>query len=251
MTKSIEVNEDAIQPKDYFKIVKGKFKTQTKDKLEKQLKTIAQNIIAAKKVGQTAFLHKLAFTYDIVLKEQVLLSSGFKKYVHKEDVQMFIDKVQPKNSVKIIELERFPRAIPMKNLKDIQKAKDLEIFDDFCVVFTDFTDNDYQTKEEKDLIKKNRDPIVFGYFKHEKSGLRHDRFYLVTDWQDEYCELDFASMIEKMSKQGIKNPEKDIAFDEKYLNEIVIESLYELEGNKKQAVEAETPKLFWQRVFGR
>lgn len=149
--KVIEINEDAIEPKDYFKIVKGKTKTQTTAKLKKNLDTIAENIIAAKKIGQKSFLHKLAFTYDVILKEQQILAKGYQKYVHVDDVKKFIDIVTPKNSVKIIELERFPRAIPMTNLKDIDKAKKLEIFDEFYVVFTDFTDNDYKTPKEKEV----------------------------------------------------------------------------------------------------
>lgn len=251
-TTQIEVNPDAITPDNYFKILKSKLKKTKKESLEKQLATIAQQIIMAKEVGQKNFLHKLSFTYNVLVKEQELLANGYSKFVYKDDVKTFIEKVEPKNSIKIIELERFPRAIPPEELKKIQAAKELGIFDDFCVVFTDFTDQSYESKEDKAFVARNRDPVVFGYFKHDGTGLRHDRFYLVADWKDEYCELDFSAMINKMGRQGIKNPEHTISTDDKYLRELVAGVMTEMDeqANRDRFVRlpTQTSPHFWDRL---
>jgi len=174
----IEINDKSIEPKEYFTVLKGRINKSSKDKLRKQLDVLGEQIIMAKKIGQENFLNKLSFCYKTILKEQELLARGVEDFVYKDDIKSFIDKVEPKNSIKIIELSRYQRAIPIDNLKIIEETKKWNLFDDYCVVFTDFTDNNYQTEEERKLVERNRDPIVFGYFKEKQSGAHLDR-----DWE--------------------------------------------------------------------
>lgn len=244
--KKIEiiVNPEAMEPKDYFKILKGNVKQSVAGDLERQLEALGSQIIHAREIGQKNFLERLSFCYEVITKEQSLLSQGVSSFVYKEDIKSFLDIVEPKNSIKIIELGRYPRAIPIENLKRIQEVKKLEIFDDFCVVFTDLTGQDYQTPAEKKFVAKNRDPIVFGYFKDNPSATQHERFYLITDWEDEYCDLTFTKMIERMAKAGIKNPEHHIGVDHKYLAELVKEVR-----NENKPKEKEKKKTFWERVW--
>ncbi len=130
--------------------------------------------------------------------------------------------------IKIIELERYPRVIPLAQMDAIQKAKDLGIFDEFCVVFSDYTGEDYKTPEEKAAVARNRDPVVFGYFRHKVTAIKHDRFYFITDWEDEYCDLTFGKMIEKMSAAGIKKPAHEIGTDAAYVQELVTMTLEDM-----------------------
>ncbi len=238
----IEINKEAIEPKDYFKILKGNIKKSVKDKLESQLEALGSQIIHAKEAGQKNFLERLSFCYEVIIKEQKLLAHGTDRFVYKEDIKSFLDVVEPKNSIKIIELGRYPRAIPIENLKTIQEAKKLEIFDDFCVVFTDLTGQDYQTPEEKKFVAKNRDPIVFGYFKDNPSAIQHERFYFITDWEDEYCDLTFTKMIERMADAGIKKPEHIIGVDHKYLTKLVAEVRQPKKPEEKK-------KSFWEKIW--
>lgn len=247
----IEVNEDAIEPKEYFKILKANKKKQTTQKLESQLETISEHIIAAKKVGQTNFLEKLAFTYDTLKKEQILLSHGYEQFMYKDDIKHFIDNVTPANSIKIIELERYPRTIPLETLQMIQDCKDKELFDDYVIVFTDFTGVRHDTEAEKKFVERNRDPVLFGFYKHNTSGLKHDRFYFIDDWEDEHCDLTFGKMVEKMGEMGLENPAKKISDNEEYLNEIVNNTL---ESMKKEKQYGEIPaeikkKSFWDKFW--
>jgi len=242
MKDEIAVNKDAIEPKDYFKILKSNVKKSVKEKLEAQLEALGAQIIHAREVGQKNFLERLSFCYDTVLKEQSLLAQGVDRFVYKEDVKSFLDVVEPKNSIKIIELERYPRSIPLDNLKQIQDVQKLGIFDDYCVVFTDLTGQDYQTPKEKAFVAKNRDPIVFGYFKDMPTATQHERFYFITDWEDEYCDLTFTKMIERMGEAGIKNPEHTIGVDHKYLADIVSEIRSGGKEDKKS-------KSFWERLW--
>lgn len=260
----VSVNLEAIEPKDYFTVVKSKIGNVDKESLQNQLSTIAEQILEAKKIGQKKYLEQLVFAYTCIIKEQALAAAGYTKYVYKDDVKLFIDKITPANSVKIIELDRYPRAIPLTVMQELSKVQAMNIFDDYCVVFTDFTDADYKSSEEMKTVERNRDPIVFGYFKHKDTGLKHDRFYYVADWEDEYCELTFTKMIEKMTNtMGMVDPEKEIKQDPEYLQEIINSTLegmvrknsswntsdYIEQVGKDFVTKLEKPESWFARVF--
>lgn len=250
----VEINEGAVEPKDYFKILKKSKKKTTEENLQKQLNILAENIILAKQAGQKNYIERLSFTYDVILKEQNLLKHKIDTFVYKDDIKNFLDKVTPKNSIKIIELERYPRSIPLDILKKIKTYKDLNLFDEYAIVFTDFTENSHTTKKEKEFLDRNRDPVIFGFFKHNETGLFHERFYYIDDWEDEYCDLSFTKMIEKMSQVGIKEPDHKISYDSDYLNEIVQSTLKSMKDQNSSNTHytAMNPvktknKSFWQK----
>lgn len=262
---AITVNPDSMEPSQYFKILKENIKGIDANMLENHLNLIGAQLIKAKGIGQKSLVDKLSMTYDVIKREQMILAAGYDKFVYQDDVKKFIDLAKV---IKVIELERFPRAIPHDNLEDIKDAKELHtiekkiekqkkkvlqqdpknkkkkieveietdveveikhpMFDDFCVVFTDLVNENHTTEEEKAYVNRNRDPIVFGYFKHKNSGLLHDRFYFITDWEDQYCDLTFAKMIDKMVENGIKNPEHTIAADHVYIQELVRSTLKDM-----------------------
>lgn len=238
--ENIEVNENAIEPNEYFKVLKGSRKKQTNDKLQAQLRALGEHIIAAKSVGQKSFLEKLSYGYSAIIKEQQILAHGYDTFVYTDDVKKLIENVKPKNSVRIIELDRYPRSIPLHCLKKIKEAKDLNLFDEYVVVFTDLSgksSEDYQTGTEKEFVKRNKDPIVFGMFRHETTQLTHERLYFICDWEDELCNLTFSKLIEALSKDhDISNPERKIGYDEKYLNEIVHDVMGSLD-NRNLSIE--------------
>lgn len=244
----VEGDSETLSPVDYFNTLKSKVEETNKESLDKQLKVVISKIQKADEVGQNKFVKELLFSWKVLLKELTLTELDIKKYVYKDDLKDFVDKVTPKNSIKVIELERYPRSIPDDVISKIKKIKDKNIFDDFCVVFTDLTGKDYKTEEEKAFVQANRDPIVFGYFtdKEASSLLNHDRFYMIADWEDEFCDLTFTKMIETMSEIGI-DPEKatgDLCVEEdidKYLTKMV--SKYEDKQENK-----DTNFSFFQRL---
>ena len=248
----VDVNIDAVEPNEYFRVLKDSKKQIDQEALQSQLNMVANYVSKAKAIGQTSLLDKLAFTYATIVKEQALLVSGLDKFVYQSDVEKFLDKTK---HIKIIELDRYPRVIPMENLDAISKAKDLEIFDSFVVVFTDLSDDDYKTEEEKKFVARNRDPIVFGHFHNDRSGIKHDRLYFITDWEDEYCDLTFGKMIEKMAEVGIANAEHTIASDDEYIKEIVNATLENMNVKKGSIGVFSVPshnvvfsnKSFWSR----
>lgn len=216
--------EALIEPVDYFADIKTKLLEAKKDDLANQVNVLQSQILLANEIGQKAFLHRLSFAYKTIEKEIQAIAGGWNRYVLEKDIKTFIDKVTPKHSVKIIELERFPRAIPVEVLEKIKTAQAAKIFDSFVVVFTDFTglsNSTAQSETEKKVVQRNKDPIVFGYFTSPESGVRYDKFYFIADWIDEYCDLDFSKMIERMTALGIENPVRDLEIDPIMVSNVV------------------------------
>ena len=81
----------------------------------------------------------------------------------------------------------------------IEKTKN--IFDEFYVIFTDYTGSE-ERKVEKE--RRDKDPILFGVFKNATNVA--DRFYFLGDWVDEYCDLTLDKMIEQYQEKYKVSP---------------------------------------------
>lgn len=192
---TLKVDKDALEPNDFFTIVKSAQEKTTIDGIKKQLAKLSIECAQARELGQTTYLNKLVFSANCVMREQILLQHGFVHFVSEESVTNYITKVQPKGSVRLIELSRFSRPIPLEAAQKIKKAKELDVFDDIIILYTDLTGPTKKTPEEQAYVNRNRDPIAFGIFKHEESGTPHQRLFVIADWQDEYCDLTYSKLI--------------------------------------------------------
>lgn len=226
-----EDNEETetFEAKDYFADLKTKVNKIDAEKLEAAKAVIAQEIEKATSLGQKNLAHRSSYMWTIIEREFALHALGYVDYVLVDDVTRFIDNVKPKNSVKAVELSRFPRVVPAENAEEIKKALDLKIFDQFVVIYTDFTGEQVSTPEEKAMVARNTDPVVFGMFRNDKLDMNHNRLYLITDWEDEFCDLTFNRLVDKMAEMGMKNPAKKLTGDVDHINRMAAEALSELE----------------------
>lgn len=250
-------NDTWMEPKDYFTGLKDKVANVDLETLRKNKEFLEHELAKADILGQKNLKHKLAFAWETLQREMVLNSAGITKFVYRDDVVKMIDNVTPKNSVKIAELENFPRSIPEANMDEIVAAQQLEIFDRFIVVYTDFVDEEVLSQEQKDTVARNRDPVVFGMFIDDKLNVKHDRMYFITDWEDEFCDLTFTKMIERMAEIGIKNPSKHIDVTSDYVNRVIEDARLEVEETQKKnanitftSTTDDVVKVpFWKRAF--
>lgn len=197
---AVLVNKDALEPDEYFTILKASGSSIDAETLQTQLNFVAAQIKKAKKLGQKNFAEWLEFSARVLTKELVLPQFGVTQFVHRVAVADFIEKVTPKHSVKIIELERYPRIIPDAAAEKIERVKNEGLFDGILVVFTDFSDKKHQSKKDKEFIARNRDPIAFGFFKEPESGDTHHRLYHIADWADDQCDLSFDKVLDSVEK---------------------------------------------------
>lgn len=193
-----EKSAGSITPADYFDIVKGKVHTIDDDGLLVYFDNCIKLIEKYQVTGQEAPIKKLLFHMECIEKERVLVKSGVNKFIYRDDIEEYIEKVADK-AVKIIELSRYEREIPDEYVGLVKFAK--TVFSEIYILFTDYTG-----KEEKRIKKEKivKDPIMFGVFNDTKTYAVVDRFYYLCDWVDEYCDLTLDKFVSEMkNKKGI------------------------------------------------
>ena len=184
-----EKKELEITPSQYFDYIKGAKKTITTDALKNSYEVFVKLAEKYNKLGQKESLKKLCFLADTLIKEEKLIELGITTYIYKDVIEDYIESVAAK-TVKIVELSRYTREIPDELVETVEKTKPL--FNEFYVVFTDYTGKE-ERKVEKE--RRDKDPILFGVFKDNNNVA--DRFYFLGDWVDEFCDLTLDKLVEE------------------------------------------------------
>lgn len=187
-------NEEDLTPTIYFDYVKG----MKKNIEDENLKVVADNCLTllkkAKITGQTEQAKKIVKQYELIMRELRAASFGFNTIVYKSDIEKFIKDIS-KHPVKIIELERYPREVDDCVIDKLIEAKDNNLFDEYYVLFTDYTGEETKKVAEE---RRDKDPILFGAFKNiDKNNIPEERFFYIGDWVDEYCELTLNELLTK------------------------------------------------------
>ena len=112
-----------IHPEEYFNAVKERKNTITDEALVKLYDNCIELINKYMITGQTRGLRKILFCIDSIERERELVKMGINTFVYRDDVDFYIDQVA-KNTVKIIELERYERDIPDEIVEIIAKVKE-------------------------------------------------------------------------------------------------------------------------------
>lgn len=193
-----KTEEKTITPSQYFDYLKGAKNTITTQALKDSYDTFVKLADKYQKLGQIESLKKLCFLADTLVKEEKLIELGITTYVYKDTIEDYIENVADK-TVKIVELSRYMREIPDELIETIEKSKPL--FDEFYVVFTDYTGKE-ERKVEKE--RRDKDPILFGVFKNQTNVA--DRFYFLGDWVDEFCDLTLDKLVEQYRQKKDINP---------------------------------------------
>lgn len=172
--------KDTITPSQYFENLKNAKQTITTDALKNSYSIFIKLAKKYDELGQTEFktesLKKIDFLVDVLSKEEKLIDIGVTTFIYKDVIEDYIENIADK-TVKIIEMSRYMRKIPDNLVEVVDKTK--ELFDEFYVVFTDYTGQE-ERKVEKE--RRDKDPILFGAFKNGSNV--SDRFYFLGDWVD-------------------------------------------------------------------
>ena len=204
--------EKQMDPQDYFEYVKSMKEQMTDEFLDNLYKIIMKQIGKAMVTGQNLQARRLAYSLGVIKREHDLVKRGLDVYVLRESIEKFINEVADK-AVKVVDLEFYPREIPDAIAEKVQKLKEDKVFDNFYVLFTDYTG---ETTKEVTKERMRKDPILFGTFEHKIDDIWNicDRFYFVGDWEDEYCDLTLTKMVQKMSEKGITDVVNELSLPE-------------------------------------
>ena len=197
--KPVETAEKKeITPSQYFEILKDAKQVITTEELKDSYDIFIAQAKKYKKAGQKKASDKLMFLANTLKNEEKLIEMGINTFIYKDVLEDYITTVASK-TVKIVEVAGYMREIPDELIDVIDKTKD--IFDEFYVVFTDYTGKE-ERKVEKE--RRDKDPILFGVFKDRTTVA--DRFYFLGDWVDEYCDLTLDKLIDEYRNKKGKNP---------------------------------------------
>lgn len=187
-----------MNPDTIFEDLKSKVKHITYKDLQQIFDFSLQLASKFKATGQVRALQKLLFVMDSIEKERHLIQFGIDRYIYKDEIDYYIDTFSNEHKpIKIIELENYSREVPDEIVEAVQKTKD--IFDQFYVLYTDYSDLDGKRVEAE---KRSTDPILFGVFINQQKRVCVDRFYVLGDWIDPYCDLTLEAFVTNMASKG-------------------------------------------------
>lgn len=216
----MEKTEKTLQPNEAFTSIKESIGNITVDDLKATFPNILKMAEKFNKTKQKKAIGRLLFLVRTLEKEQKIVSMGINKFIYKDVIEDYINNVD-RDVVKLKELKDYERIIPDEVIDIVDKTTD--IFDKFYVVYTDYTGKDERKVEQ---ARRDKDPILFGCFCDLSNHLNRyvgDRFYVLGDWVDEYCDLTLDKMVSKYKeKYDGRTPVNEIVIP-KSLDELKVE----------------------------
>lgn len=195
--KDVNENEQIMDALKFFSLIKASSKESVavyKNRVSKYLTAIHN----ATNIGQTTLQEELIRGLITNRYESVLYAEGCYYAVTEELVAKFASQCE--KGLKLSYIKNFSRPIPQDVIDKITKMNELEVFDNYVVLYYDPDGKVY--KETAYEEAKRRDPIIFGVIAGSK------KLYYVADWIDEYCDLTLDAFVDAL---GIEKD--DLHFD--------------------------------------
>ena len=214
----VDENEQTMDALKFFTLIKASSKESAavyRDRVSKYL-TALHN---ATNIGQTALQEELIRGLITNRYESVLYAEGCYYAVTEDMVAKFASQCE--KGLKLSYLKNFSRPIPQDVIDKVAKMNELEVFDNYVVLYYDPEGTVY--KETAYEEAKRRDPIIFGVIAGSK------KLYYVADWIDEYCDLTLDAFVDAL---GIEKD--DLHFDAEEIKKAKLESEQKSKKNKRK-----------------
>jgi len=217
--KSPELRKDGINVRLFFKLVDSKLKPLEQEKLAEQLTKLQELVGSTKELGQQALYERFCEMIAVTVRELEVLAVGCDRYVELSTVEKFrkVRQEQGKPVVYFEPWDKFPRVPPAEVADKIKRVRDLALFDEYWVLYLDYTREKKALQTNKERIK-NKDPILFGKFAYQP-----DRLYVIVDWIDDFCDLTLAQFVEEVKKTDLGYEPGKVELNEKVLCRIKAE----------------------------
>lgn len=182
--KEDEPQMDALK---FFSLVKTSSKESAavyKDRVSKYLHALHN----ATNIGQTVLQEELIRGLVTNRYESVLFAEGYYYAITENQIVDFAKKCE--KGIKLSYLKNFNRPIPQSVIDKVAKLNNLEVFDNYVVLYYDPEGKVYKETAKEEA--KRRDPIIFGVIAGSK------KLYYVDDWVDEYCDLTLDAFVDSL-----------------------------------------------------
>ena len=180
--KEVEKYMDALQ---FFSMVKASSKESVatyRDRISDYLKQIHNAVT----VGQTSLVEDLLRGLVTNKYESVLFAEGLYYIVNEKQMVNFVSKCE--KGIKLDYVKNFTRPMPQDVVDKIAKINQLEVFDNYVVLYYDPDGKIYKETAREEA--KRKDPIIFGVIAGS------NKLYYVADWVDEYCDLTLEAFVD-------------------------------------------------------
>ena len=194
--KEDEKYMDALQ---FFSLVKASSKESVatyRDRVSDYLKSIHNAVT----VGQTALVEDLLKGLVTNKYESVLFAEGLYYVVNEQQMVSFVKQCE--KGIKLEYVKNFTRPMPQDIVDKIAKINQLEVFDNYVVLYYDPYGKIYKETAREEA--KRKDPIIFGVIAGS------EKLYYIADWIDEYCDLTLEAFIDAI---GVKKDELHMDYD--------------------------------------
>ena len=190
----------------FFSLVKTSSKESAavyKDRVSKYLHALHN----ATNIGQTVLQEELIRGLVTNRYESVLFAEGYYYAITENQIVDFAKKCE--KGIKLSYLKNFNRPIPQSVIDKVAKLNNLEVFDNYVVLYYDPEGKVYKETAKEEA--KRRDPIIFGVIAGSK------KLYYVDDWVDEYCDLTLDAFVDSLgiTKDNLHFDAKEIKKEKK------------------------------------
>lgn len=193
--EEIKEPTEEISVEEFFTGIKG-----TAEQLQlatDRFKNYESAIEHLKKTGQIALLEMMEHQLEIHSAETKLYALGFRKVVTEENIIQFASKSSKDLCMDWI--KNFARSIPPKAVDAKMIADENLIFDNYVILHCDPLKDGKMLTVQEEVVEeqKKKDPILFGVIAGS------NKLYYLASWIDEFCDLTFDKIIEKLGEKAI------------------------------------------------
>ena len=149
--------------------------------------SILQKSISMRQGAQTEILVSKLIIH---VYESILAVSGFNHYITFEDLINL--QMRCKKTLDLDYIKNFTRIIPDDAAEKKVIADQLQVFDNYVVLHYNPDGKSFKLTKKEEEIKK--DPVLFGVI------YGSDKLYYISDWIDEFCDLTFEQVVEKLGE---------------------------------------------------
>lgn len=178
-----------ITPQILFKIAKDSLQEVEREKLKEKLEGFAKIFNITAKTGQLALNESAMENITRIARKLEVATLGYSKFVEENAIKSFLYKC---DFAFFKPFTEFPRLVPDDVLKKLHEAQSKGVFDEFWVLYLDYSKQKIKSTAQK---VKEKDPILFGKVLSDDTDL----FY-IADWIDEYCDLTLDKFVVEMKK---------------------------------------------------
>lgn len=179
-----------VKPSELFKEIKNGLGMVDKMTLNRYIAVANKLLAKAEVTDQKKLQTRLEFRIKTLSKELELMTDyKINQYVERDAIFKYIEDTELRE-VKISSIKDYMREIPDEAVEMVANTR--EVFDDFLILFTDYTG---ETAKQADALVIEKDPILFGVFYDEDNDEVMERFYFLYDWEDAYCDLTLDKLI--------------------------------------------------------